>query len=126
MSNQWRSIASTVLTLIVIVDRGLADRVHQLRSRSPLSRCRRQVPLWHIEGHRVRSAPSRNRSCWTIREDGSYDIYVRPDGRRVRGKGKIAISDGRLQFEGEKGAPGNAAEEPAGDLVMNVEATLSR
>jgi hypothetical protein len=63
----------------------------------------------------------------TIREDGSYDVVraVQPIGES-RGKGKIAISDGRLLFEGEKGrGVGTVLTSPDGDRVMNIEATLS-
>ena len=62
----------------------------------------------------------------TIREDGSYDLAsVQPLGTS-RGKGKITISDGRLLIEGEKGrGVATVLKNPAGDLVMNIEATLS-
>jgi len=62
----------------------------------------------------------------TIREDGSYDfVSAQPDGTS-RGRGKIVINDGRLRIEGEKGhGTGTLLRNPAGDLVMNVEAVLS-
>jgi hypothetical protein len=62
----------------------------------------------------------------TIREDGSYDIVSAQMVGASRGKGKIVTSDGRLQFEGEKGrGVGTLMKNPAGDLLMNVEATLN-
>jgi hypothetical protein len=62
----------------------------------------------------------------TIREDGSYDVVsARPIGAS-RGKGRIVISEGRLLFEGERGrGVGTLLRSPGGDLVMNVDATLS-
>ena len=62
----------------------------------------------------------------TIREDGSYDLVsAQPDGTS-RGRGKIVINDGRLLIEGEKGyGTGTLLRNPAGDLVMNVDAVLS-
>ena len=62
----------------------------------------------------------------TIREDGSYDLASAQTLGTSRGRGKIVISDGRLLFEGEKGrGTGTLLRNLAGDLVMNVEATLS-
>jgi len=62
----------------------------------------------------------------TIREDGSYDVVsTRPIGAS-RGKGKIVISEGRLLFEGERGrGVGTLLRSRGGDLIMNVDATLS-
>jgi hypothetical protein len=62
----------------------------------------------------------------TIREDGSYDfVSAQPDGTS-RGSGKIVINDGRLRIEGEKGlGTGTLLRNPAGDLIMNVDAVLS-
>ena len=62
----------------------------------------------------------------TIREDGSYDVVSAQPRGTSRGKGKIVVSDGRLLMEGEKGRGlGTVLKNPAGDLVLNVEATLS-
>jgi hypothetical protein len=62
----------------------------------------------------------------TIREDGSYDVVSAQPRGTSRGKGKIVVSDGRLLMEGEKGRGlGTLLKNPAGDLVLNVEATLS-
>ena len=62
----------------------------------------------------------------TIRDDGSYDLVsAQPDGTS-RGRGKIVINDGRLRIEGEKGhGTGTLLKNPAGDLVMNLDAVLS-
>jgi hypothetical protein len=61
----------------------------------------------------------------TIREDGSYDLVsAQPLGSR--GKGTMVVSNGRLVIEGEKGrGVATLLKNPAGDRVMNVEATLS-
>jgi len=62
----------------------------------------------------------------TIREDGSYDVVSAQPRGTSRGKGKIVVSDGRLLMEGEKGRGlGTLLKNPAGDLVLSVEATLS-
>jgi hypothetical protein len=62
----------------------------------------------------------------TIREDGTYDVVSAQPRGTSRGKGKIVVSDGRLLMEGEKGRGlGTVLKNPAGDLVLNVEATLS-
>jgi hypothetical protein len=62
----------------------------------------------------------------TIREDGSYDVVSAQTIGASRGRGKIVISEGRILFEGEKGhGVGTLLRNPAGDLVMSVDATLS-
>jgi len=62
----------------------------------------------------------------TIREDGSYDVVSAQPRGTSRGKGKIVVSDGRLVIEGEKGrGVATVLKNPAGDRVMNIEATLS-
>ena len=62
----------------------------------------------------------------TIREDGSYDLASAQPLGTSRGKGKIVISDGRLLIEGERGrGVATVLKNPAGDRVMNIEATLS-
>ena len=63
----------------------------------------------------------------TIREDGSYDVLSAQEPIGVsRGKGKIVISEGRLIFEGQKGrGVGRVLRDPAGNLMMEVDATLS-
>ena len=68
----------------------------------------------------------------TIHDDGTYDVVsAEPVGTSqpigiTRGHGKIAIKDGRLLFEGEKGrGTGTLLRNPGGDLVMNIDATLS-
>ena len=62
-----------------------------------------------------------------IREDGSYDVVSaqEPIGMS-RGKGKIVIDEGRLIFEGENGrGVGTVLRDPAGNLMMEVHATMS-
>ena len=63
----------------------------------------------------------------TIREDGSYDVLTTRDPIGTSsGKGKIVISDGRLVMEGERGrGVGRLLKDPAGNLLMDVDATLS-
>lgn len=62
----------------------------------------------------------------TIHEDGSYDIVSAERPGTSSGKGKLVIADGRLLFEGERGrGVGTLLRNPGGDLVMNVDATLS-
>ena len=117
---------STVLTAIVIV--GFAASLIGCTSFGPVapvavSDVKSVVGTW--KGIVYRSGSEPEQVVLTIREDGSYDIVSQAVGGS-RGKGKIAISDGRLQFEGEKGRGlGTLLKNPAGDLVMNVEATLS-
>jgi hypothetical protein len=62
----------------------------------------------------------------TIREDGTYDVVSADKVGASRGSGKIVVSDGRLLLEGPRGrGVGTLLKNPAGDLVMNVEATLN-
>jgi hypothetical protein len=63
----------------------------------------------------------------TIREDGSYDVASAQGSIGTsRGRGKIVISEGRLIIEGEKGhGVGRLLRDPAGNLTMEVDATMS-
>ena len=63
----------------------------------------------------------------TIREDGSYDVVSAREPIGVsRGRGKMVISEGRLIIEGEKGhGVGTLLRDPAGNLMMEVHATMS-
>jgi hypothetical protein len=62
----------------------------------------------------------------TIREDGSYNLVSRQAIRASRGRGKIVLSGGRLIMEGERGrGVVTLMRNQAGDLVMNIDATLS-
>jgi hypothetical protein len=62
----------------------------------------------------------------TIQEDGSYNFVSAQRDGTSRGKGKIVIRDGRLVIEGEKGhGTGTLLRNPAGDLVMSIDATMS-
>jgi len=69
----------------------------------------------------------REQMTLTIREDGSYDVVSAQEPIGVsRGRGKIVISEGRLVFEGQTGrGVGRVLRDPAGNLVMEVDATLS-
>jgi hypothetical protein len=60
------------------------------------------------------------------REDGSYDLVSRQAIGESRGRGKIVLSGERLIMEGERGrGVGTLMRNQAGDLVMNIDATLS-
>ena len=62
-----------------------------------------------------------------VREDGSYDVVSAQEPIGVsRGKGRIVIDEGRLIFEGENGrGVGTVLRDPAGNLIMEVHATMS-
>jgi hypothetical protein len=117
----------TVLTAIVIV--GFAASLIGCASAGPVapvavSDVKSVAGTW--KGIVYGSGSEPEQIVLTIREDGSYDIVSTQTAGTSRGKGKIVTSDGRLQFEGEKGrGVGTLMKNPAGDLVMNVEATLS-
>ncbi len=63
----------------------------------------------------------------TIQNDGSFDVVSARRGGASRGRGKVMISDGRILLEGAEGGHGvgTLLKNPAGDLVMNVDGTLS-
>jgi hypothetical protein len=63
----------------------------------------------------------------TIRDDGSFDVVSKKILGASRGTGHIVISDGRLVIEGERGlrGVGTVLRNPAGDVLMKIEATLS-
>jgi hypothetical protein len=63
----------------------------------------------------------------TISDDGSYDVVWTKNLGASRGKGRIVISDGRLVLEGARGllGIGTVLRNPAGDVLMKIEATLS-
>jgi hypothetical protein len=127
-SNRARSLW-TVLTATVIV--GFAASLIGCASAGPVapvavSDVKSVAGTW--KGIVYRSGSQPEQAVLTILEDGSYSFEIVPTQMvgTSRGKGKIAISDGRLQFEGEKGrGVGTLLKNPDGDMVMNVEATLS-
>ena len=63
----------------------------------------------------------------TIQDDGSFEMVSAQRNASSSARGKVAISDGRLLFEGARGGHGvgTLLKNPAGDVVMNVEGTLS-
>ena len=63
----------------------------------------------------------------TIGDDGSYDVVWTKNLGASRGKGRVVISDGRLVLEGARGlrGVGTVLRNPAGDVLMKIEATLS-
>ena len=116
----------TVFTTIVV---GIAASLVGCASLAPLtpvavSDVKSVAGTW--EGTVYQSGSEPDDITLTIREDGSYDIVSRLPIGTSRGKGQIAIRDGRLIFQGEKGrGVGTLSSNPGGDRVMNIEATLS-
>jgi hypothetical protein len=117
----------TVLTVAVIV--GFAASLLGCASAGPVtpvavSDVKSVAGTW--KGTVYQSGVAPDYITLTIREDGSYDLVSAQTTGTSRGKGKIVISEGRLLFEGEKGrGVGTLLRNPAGDLVMSVDATLS-
>ena len=79
------------------------------------------------EGIVYLSGSERNDVTVMIRDDASFDVVSKKILGASRGKGHIVISDGRLVFEGERGlrGVGTVLRNPAGDVLMKIEATLS-
>jgi hypothetical protein len=125
-SNRARSLW-TALTATVIV--GFAASLIGCASAGPVtpvavSDIKSVAGTW--KGIVYQSGSEPDQVVLTIREDGSYDVVSAQPRGTSRGKGKIVVSDGRLLMEGEKGRGlGTLLKNPAGDLVLNVEATLS-
>jgi len=125
-SNRARSLW-TALTATVIV--GFAASLIGCASLGPVtpvavSDVKSVAGTWKGIVYRPGSEP--DQVVLTIREDGSYDVVSAEPLGTSRGKGKMTISDGRLLIEGEKGrGVATVLKNPAGDLVMNIEATLS-
>jgi hypothetical protein len=124
-SNRARSLW-TALTATVIV--GFAASLIGCASAGPVtpvvvSDVKSVAGTW--KGIVYRSGSEPEQIVLTIREDGSYDLVsAQPLGSR--GKGTMVVSNGRLVIEGEKGrGVATLLKNPAGDRVMNVEATLS-
>lgn len=117
----------TVLTAAVIV--GFAASLIGCASAGPVtpvvvSDVKSVAGTW--KGTVYRSGSEPDYVVLTIREDGSYDVVSAQRAGASRSKGKIAISEGRLFLEGEKGrGVGTLLRNPSGDLVMSIEATLS-
>ena len=63
----------------------------------------------------------------TILDHGSFDVVSKKILATSRGTGHIVISDGRLLLEGARGlrGVGTVLRNPAGDVLMKIEATLS-
>ena len=61
-----------------------------------------------------------------IRPDGSYELVSRQPIGESRSKGKVAVNDGRLLFEGERGrGVGTLHTNSAGNRTMTIDAVLS-
>jgi hypothetical protein len=125
-SHQTRSLW-TALTAAVIV--GFAATLIGCASIGPVtpvavSDVKSVAGTW--KGIVYRSGSEPEQVVLTIREDGSYDVVSAQPLGTSRGRGKMVVSDGRLRIEGEKGrGVATLLKNPAGDLVMNIEATLS-
>jgi hypothetical protein len=125
-SNRDRSLW-TALTVTVIV--GFAASLIGCASAGPVtpvavSDVKSVAGTW--KGIVYRSTFDPEQIVLTIREDGSYDFVSAQLVGTLRGRGKMVVSDGRLLIEGEKGrGVATLLRNPAGDRVMNVEATLS-
>jgi hypothetical protein len=125
-SNRDRSLW-TALTATVIV--GFAASLIGCASAGPVtpvavSDVKSVAGTW--KGIVYRSTFDPEQIVLTIREDGSYDFVSAQLVGTLRGRGKMVVSDGRLLIEGEKGrGVATLLRNPAGDRVMNVEATLS-
>jgi hypothetical protein len=125
-SNRARSLW-TALTVTVIV--GFAASLIGCASAGPVtpvavSDVKSVAGTW--KGIVYRSTFDPEQIVLTIREDGSYDFVSAQLVGTLRGRGKMVVSDGRLLIEGEKGrGVATLLRNPAGDRVMNVEATLS-
>jgi hypothetical protein len=117
----------TALTATVIV--GLAASLIGCASAGPVtpvvvSDVKSVAGTW--KGIVYRSSTEPEQIVLTIREDGSYDLVSAQPLGTSRGKGTMVVSNGRLVIEGERGrGVATVLKNPAGDRVMNVEATLS-
>jgi len=118
----------TVLAVTVVM--GLAASLAGCASIGPVT----QVTVPDIKsvtgtwkGVVYRSGVEPENVTMTIREDGTFDVVSADKVGASRGAGKIVIRDGRLVLEGENRGHGIATllKSPGGDLVMNVEGTLS-
>jgi hypothetical protein len=92
----------------------------------PVSDIKSVTGTWQGVVYRT-SELQREQITLTIREDGSYDVVSAQEPIGVsRGSGKIAINEGRLVFEGKTGrGVGRVLRDPAGNLTMEIDATLS-
>jgi hypothetical protein len=125
-SNRARSLWTALTTTVIV---GFAASLIGCASAGPVT----QVAVSDVKsvagtwkGIVYGSGSEPEQVVLTIREDGSYDVVSAQTIGASRGKGKIVISEGRLLMEGERGrGVGTLLRNPAGDFVMNVEATLS-
>jgi hypothetical protein len=125
-SNRARSLWTALTTTVIV---GFAASLIGCASAGPVT----QVAVSDVKsvagtwkGIVYGSGSEPEQVVLTIREDGSYDVVSVQTVGTSRGKGKIVISEGRLLIEGERGrGVGTLLKNPAGDFVMNIEATLS-
>ncbi len=121
-----RSFGAALSATVVVVSRGLAPRLRQLRARHPRRAAGPQVIDRYVEGNRV---PVQFRARLHHPDDPRRRLVRRrvdrPSGTST-GTGKIVVSEGRLLVEGRRGrGTGTLLRNPAGDLVLNVEMTLN-
>jgi hypothetical protein len=125
-SNRARSLWTALTTTVIV---GFAASLIGCASAGPVT----QVAVSDVKsvagtwkGIVYGSGSEPEQVVLTIREDGSYEVVSVQTVGTSRGKGKIVISEGRLLIEGERGrGVGTLLKNPAGDFVMNIEATLS-
>jgi hypothetical protein len=126
-SNRARSLWTALTTTVIV---GFAASLIGCASAGPVT----QVAVSDVKsvagtwkGIVYRSGSEPVQVVLTIREDGSYEVVsAQTIGTSSRGKGKIVISEGRLLIEGERGrGVGTLLKNPAGDFVMDIEATMS-
>ena len=106
--------------------RGLADRLRQRRPAHPRRGFRRQVRGGHVEG---RDLPIRLPAGLHHYDDPGgrlVPVHVPRSARPVTRKGHDRDQRGRLIIQGEKGrGVATVLRSPNGDLIMDVQATLS-
>jgi len=125
-SNRARSLWTALTTTVIV---GFAASLIGCASAGPVtpvavSDVKSVAGTW--KGIVYRSGSEPVQVVLTIREDGSYEVVSAQTAGTSRGKGKIVISEGRLLIEGERGrGVGTLLKNPAGDFVMDIEATLS-
>ena len=122
------SVAPTVLAITVIV--GFALSVVGCANLGPvtpvvLSDVKSVSGTW--AGIVYLPGSERHDVTLTIRDDGTYDVVAKKNVGASRGSGQIMIRDGHLVLVGERGlhGVGTVLRNPAGDILMKIDATLS-
>jgi hypothetical protein len=130
MTLSSRRLVCSVLAVTVIVIVGLSVSLVGCANLGPVtpvavSNVTSVSGTW--EGIVYLPGSERDEVTLTIRDDGSFDVVSKKILGASRGKGHIVISDGRLLLEGARGlrGVGTVLRNPAGDVLMKIEATLS-